>query len=67
VIKLEYDVNTSGTRVSFVVRDNDCSIQAVYDALDELAQDSNSEWKVPQNKKTLGLVAILIKQLEDSE
>lgn len=66
MIKLEYDINTSGTRVSFVIKDEDGSKQAVADASHALCCARDSDGDVIQNKENLRLLASIIEQLRES-
>jgi len=70
MIKLEYDVNTSGTRVSFVVKDSDNSLDIISEAyrkLYEYGESQSGYWDVPQNAETLGLVHTILKALKESK
>ncbi len=64
MIKLEYDVKSTGVRVSFVVYDGVHSNASQAESLDALCKQGRSELNgsimVPQNRETLALIKALL-------
>lgn len=59
MIRLEYDVQTAGVRVSFVVRDRAVSMPSMDDLLKQ-GESVGDKWLVAQNLDTM---KVLIKML----
>lgn len=63
MIKLEYDVNTSGTRVSFVIRDGMTSCETCMspDTFSKLGRREGDTYVIPQTPETLSIIAAMVK------
>ena len=60
MIELQYDVNTAGTRVSFVIKDGELTME-IPDHLKEackLGKSVDGVCTLPQNDKTLEMVML---------
>lgn len=68
MIKFEYDVNTSGTRISFVIRDcqTSCGLPPDISLLD-LGRHEGDTYVIPQTSETLSIIAAMVKHAQQYE
>lgn len=68
MINLEYDVNTAGVRVSFVLRDGPQSSGLLDDAFTGLRRsDGNGKWVIPQTVENLDVVRRMLEVARERE
>ncbi len=67
MITLEYDVNTAGVRVSFVLRDGPKSADVLKDAESHLGRSEGGKKIIPQTVETLDTVMRILEAAREHE
>ncbi len=65
MIKLEYDVNTAGVRVSFVFHDGHKSLESPNDSFKCLGRIEDGKKIIPQTVETLDVVMQMLKMAQE--